>query len=282
MMTLAAGEAHAAFGEGRLYLERHVTGARHVEVQVLGDGQRAIHFGDRDCSVQRRYQKLIEEAPAPHISQTLRTALHEAAIGYAGALGYRGLGTVEFLLDGDRGEFYFLEMNARIQVEHPVTETISGIDLVAEQIAVAEGAPLRLSQSDVRLDGHAIECRLNAEDPRRDFRACPGVVEAVDFPSGPGIRVDTAIEAGTNVPPFYDSLLAKIIARAPTRAEALAALRRALSGTRIVGVATNRDLHMAILEDGEFIAGGMDTGYLARFLARDFLAGGRERAAGGA
>jgi acetyl-CoA carboxylase, biotin carboxylase subunit len=262
----AIAEAGAAFGDARVYLERYVQPGRHVEVQLLGDGERVIHLGDRDCSVQRRYQKLLEEAPAPRLGDGLRAEIQGAAVAFGELLGYRGLGTVEFLVDAERGRFWFLEMNARIQVEHPVTEAICGLDLVAEQIAVAEGRPLRLAQGDVRLAGHAIECRINAEDPADGFRPSPGTVTRAAFPAGPGIRVDTYLQAGSAVPAGYDSLLAKVIASGRDRAEALDRLRRALARCEIAGVATTLPLHAALTAQPEFARGGVDTGYLARFL----------------
>ena len=266
-MELASAEAGAAFGDARVYLERFIASGRHVEVQVLGDGKgRVIHLGERDCSVQRRYQKLIEETPAPGLSQALRDALHAAAVRFSERLSYRGAGTVEFLVDREREAFYFLEMNARIQVEHPVTEAITGVDLVAEQIAIANGEGLRLKQSDVRRDGCAIECRVNAEDPANDFRPSPGLVLDASWPAGEGIRVDTHIVSGARVPPFYDSLMAKIIAHAGDRAAALTKLREAIASTRITGVSTNLSFHTDVLSDPEFQAGGVDTGYLARRL----------------
>jgi acetyl-CoA carboxylase biotin carboxylase subunit len=234
-------------------------------VQVLGDGNgNVIHLGERDCSVQRRYQKLIEETPAPHLSDSLRTALHEAAVRFAKRLSYRGAGTVEFLVDQERGTFYFLEMNARIQVEHPVTEAITGVDLIAEQIAIADGSGLRLAQSAIRQNGCAIECRVNAEDPSHDFRPSPGVVRTVAWPTGEGIRVDTHIASGSRVPPFYDSLMAKIIAHGPDRRTALARLAQAIASTRLEGVATNLAFHATVLDDADFQRGGVDTGFLAR------------------
>ena len=266
-VELASAEAGAAFGDARVYLERFIASGRHVEVQVLGDGKgRVIHLGERDCSVQRRYQKLIEETPAPGLSQALRDALHAAAVRFSERLSYRGAGTVEFLVDREREAFYFLEMNARIQVEHPVTEAITGVDLVAEQIAIANGEGLRLKQSDVRRDGCAIECRVNAEDPANDFRPSPGLVLDASWPAGEGIRVDTHIVSGARVPPFYDSLMAKIIAHAGDRAAALTKLREAIASTRITGVSTNLSFHTDVLSDPEFQAGGVDTGYLARRL----------------
>ncbi len=274
-MELASSEAGAAFGDARVYLERFVTPGRHIEVQVLGDGAgRVIHLGERDCSVQRRYQKLIEETPAPGLAASLLQRIEEAAVRFAERLAYRGAGTVEFLVDGERGEFYFLEMNARIQVEHPVTEAVTGVDLVAEQIAIAGGEGLRLGQRDVRPSGCAIECRVNAEDPAQDFAPSPGRVTEVSWPGGPGIRVDTHIEGGSRVPPFYDSLLAKIIAHGADRAAALARLRQAIAATRLAGVASNLTFLAAVLADERFQAGGVDTGFVARLLER---AGGSER-----
>ena len=267
---LARAEAHAAFGDARLYLERLVQSGRHVEVQLLGDGHDVIHLGDRDCSIQRRYQKLIEEAPAPLVPPKLRDAMQAAAVRFGRHLEYRGLGTVEFLLDPARQEFYFLEMNARIQVEHPVTEAITGLDLVAEQIAVAEEQPLRLKQADVRLTGHAIECRINAEDISRDFRPSPGQVLSACFPAGSDIRVDTHIEAGSSVPPFYDSLLSKVIASGADRDASLAHMRTALAAYDLQGVATNVALHATLLEQPAVTHGGVDTGYLPRFLQSSF------------
>ena len=268
-MELAAAEAGAAFGDARVYLERFVSSGRHVEVQVLGDGNgRVIQLGERDCSVQRRYQKLVEETPAPGLSADLRSALHAAAIRFAERLSYRGAGTVEFLVDRERDTFYFLEMNARIQVEHPVTEAVTGVDLVAEQIAIAGGAGLRLQQADIQLRGCAIECRVNAEDPANDFRPSPGLVREVSWPSGEGIRVDTHIAAGSRVPPFYDSLMAKIIAHAPDRNSAVARLRDAIDATRLVGIHTNLPFHQLVLANAEFQAGGFDTGLVARLTER--------------
>jgi acetyl-CoA carboxylase biotin carboxylase subunit len=266
-LELAAAEAGAAFGDARVYLERYVASGRHVEVQVLGDGAgQVIHLGERDCSTQRRYQKLVEETPAPGLSAGLRAGLHAAAVRFAQRLAYRGAGTVEFLVDKQRDSFYFLEMNARIQVEHPVTEAVTGVDLIAEQIAIAGGSGLRLAQADIRIDGCAVECRINAEDPDHDFRPSPGQVVAVDWPVQEGIRVDTHIAAGSRIPPYYDSLMAKIIAHAPDRAGAIGRLREALAATRLTGVHSNLAFQERVLASAEFQAGGFDTGFVARLL----------------
>ena len=264
-VELASAEAAAAFGDPRVYLERYVSSGRHVELQVLGDGHgEVIHLGERDCSVQRRYQKLIEEPPAVGLSKRLLDELREAGVRFAQRLKYRGAGTVEFLVDCDRDCFYFLEMNSRIQVEHPVTEMVTGYDLVAEQIAIANGEGLRMRQSDVTLRGHAIECRINAEDPSQDFRPSPGLVRVAEWPTGEGVRVDTYIESGARVPPFYDSLMGKLIVHGSDRHAALALLEQALAATRIEGVATNIDFHRKVLGNAEFRTGGVDTGFVTR------------------
>jgi acetyl-CoA carboxylase biotin carboxylase subunit len=265
-LDIATSEAAAAFGDPRVYLERFVASGRHVEVQVLGDGTRAVALGDRDCSVQRRYQKLFEEAPAPQLSDGVRAEMAAAALALAEHLHYRGLGTVELLYDRERDTFYFLEMNARIQVEHPVTEMVIGLDLVAEQLAVAEGLPLRLRQEDVVLSGHAVECRINAEDWAHGFRPSPGRIDRVVLPAGEGIRVDTHVQGGSVVPPYYDSLLAKLIVHGRDRADALARARAALDLLRIQGVTTTVPVHQALLADPEFAAGGVDTAFFERFL----------------
>ena len=268
-LDLARNEAEAAFGDSRVYIERLVTSGRHVEVQIVADGEKVLHAGERDCSVQRRYQKLIEEAPAPNLSETLRDALHAAAVRFARHIRYRSLGTVEFLVDTERDSFYFLEMNARIQVEHPVTEAIAGLDLVGLQLSLAEGQPLSLDQDDIQLDGHAIECRLNAEDVANDFRPSPGQVTEAWFPALAGLRVDTHIQVGSSIPPFYDSMIAKLIAHGRTRADALATLSTALAVLKLEGVSTNAPLHRRILSDTHFRAGGVDTAWLPQFLNRE-------------
>jgi acetyl-CoA carboxylase, biotin carboxylase subunit len=266
LFDLASAEALAAFGDGRVYVECFVIQGRHVEVQVLGDGVEVIHLGDRDCSVQRRYQKVIEEAPAPHLPDAMRQALHAAAIRFSKHIGYRSLGTIEFLVDIERSSFYFLEMNARIQVEHPVTEMITGLDLVAEQIAIANGDKLRLAQSDVQFSGHAIECRLNAEDTGNDFSPAPGRITHTNFPAWEGLRIDTHIEKGSLISPYYDSMIGKLIAFANTRDEARRMLDAALAQIQLDGIKTNISLHREILATSEFAEGGVDTGFLGRYL----------------
>ncbi len=272
VVALAIAEAEAAFGDPRVYIERFITQGRHIEVQLIGDGTNLVHAGERDCSVQRRYQKLVEETPAPGLSAGLRAKLHAAALAFGRALAYRGLGTVEFLVDADREDFFFLEMNARIQVEHPITEAVTGLDLVAEQIAIAEGLPLRLAQGDIGTNGHAIELRINAEDPAADFRPSPGRVTACVLPAGPGIRVDTHIEAGASVPPFYDSLLAKLIVHAADRAAAIDLAVSALQRFRVEGVKTNIAMHQAILQSDAFREGGVGTNWFGDFWRRTMLA----------
>src|SRR5205085_3109726 len=242
-MAMAAAEAEAAFGDGRLYVERFIASGRHVEVQVLGDGEGAIHLGDRDCSIQRRFQKLVEEAPAPGIPDDKREALRTAAVRLAEHLHYRGAGTVEFLVDAETFDYYFLEMNARIQVEHPVTEAVTGIDLVEQQLLIAGGEKLGLRQEMIALEGHAIEARINAEDWRRDFQPSPGVVSRALWPAGPGIRVDSHVAAGAMVPPLYDSLIGKIIVSGANREEAVARMRMALDALGIKGIETTAGLH---------------------------------------
>jgi acetyl-CoA carboxylase biotin carboxylase subunit len=260
-LDLAMAEAQAAFGDSRVYVERFIAQGRHIEVQVLGDGHRVVHLGTRDCSIQRRFQKLVEEAPAPGLPLEAQQALTRAAVRLAEYLRYRGAGTVEFLVDAKTFEFYFLEMNARIQVEHPVTEAVTGIDLVEQQLLIAEGQPLALTQEAVRVNGHAIEVRINAEDWLQDFRPSPGWVTQARWPVGEGIRVDTHIEAGCRVPPFYDSLIGKLIVSGASRAAGISRLRTALQVMDIRGVATTVDLHRHIVSDPRFVSGCVDTGF---------------------
>jgi acetyl-CoA carboxylase biotin carboxylase subunit len=253
--------AQATFRDGRVYLERFLAGARHVEVQVLCDAYgNGVHLGERDCSVQRRHQKLIEETPCTRLSPTARAAIGAAAVRAALAIGYTGAGTLEFLYEDaadQDGSFYFMEMNARIQVEHPVTEMVTGIDLVAEQIRIAAGQPLRLAQDDVRPTGAAIECRINAEDPARDFAPTPGVLERLELPGGPWTRTDSGYAAGGRVGPHYDPLIAKVIVWAPDRAQALSRMDRALREVRVrgKGMACTAEFHRAVLRHPAFRAG---------------------------
>jgi acetyl-CoA carboxylase biotin carboxylase subunit len=258
-VDIAMAEALAAFGDPRIYIERYIAEGRHVEVQVLGDGNRVIHLGTRDCSIQRRFQKLVEEAPAPGIPGEKRAALHAAAMTLAERLRYRGAGTVEFLVDAKSWEFYFLEMNARIQVEHPVTEVVTGVDLIEQQLLIADDQPLALSQDQVASHGHAIEVRINAEDWLADFRPSPGRVTAARWPAGKSIRVDTHICSGEVVPPYYDSLLGKVIVAGIDRAAAVRRLREALGALEIVGVKSTADLHRAIVADPRFVDANVTT-----------------------
>lgn len=261
---VARAEAEAAFGNGDIYLEKLILEPRHIEFQILGDNHgNVVHLGERDCSIQRRHQKLIEESPSPAVSPELRERMGEAAVRGARGARYVSAGTVEFLLDS-RGDFYFMEMNTRIQVEHPVTELVTGVDLVKEQIRIAAGERLGIEQAKLDLRGHAIECRINAEDPERDFAPCPGTVSEFYVPGGPGIRVDTHVYSGYVIPPHYDSMIAKLLAHGNTREEAIARMRRALEEFVIVGVATTISFHTAMMHDPDFITGTFDTGTLAR------------------
>jgi acetyl-CoA carboxylase biotin carboxylase subunit len=250
----ARGEAASVFGDPTVYLERFVQHARHVEVQILGDGSSFIHLGDRDCSMQRRSQKIIEEAPAPDLPDAVRQKIRESSVELARECGYSGAGTVEFLYDPVNHEAAFIEMNTRIQVEHPITEQITGVDLVREQLLIASTGSMSVRQDEVRFSGHAIECRINAEDPEHHFFPSPGLIKAIEWPTGEGIRVDTGVEAGSVVSPYYDSLLAKLIVHAPDREAAIAAMLKALDGTRIEGVKTTIPVHKMLLARPEFAA----------------------------
>ena len=262
--NLARQEALAAFGSDQVYIEKYLARPRHIEIQIMGDTHgKVMHLCERDCSVQRRHQKLIEEAPSPVVDQTLRQDIGDSAVKLAEVIGYVGAGTIEFLLDAD-GSFYFMEMNTRIQVEHPVTEMCTNFDLVKEQIAVAAGAPLSFVMNGHRLRGHAIECRVNAEDPSRNFQPSPGVITAYHPPGGPGVRVDTHIYAGYTVPPYYDSLLAKVIVHGNTRTEALARMRQALDSFIIEGVTTTIPFLSRVMRHPDFVAGKVDTKFLER------------------
>ncbi|MBD3349388.1 MAG: acetyl-CoA carboxylase biotin carboxylase subunit [Candidatus Eisenbacteria bacterium] len=263
-LNVASAESKAAFGSGDLYIEKHLIGPRHVEFQILGDSLgNVVHLGERDCSIQRRHQKLIEESPSPAVTQDLRERMGGDAVRGCAAIGYVSAGTVEFLLD-DSGGYYFMEMNTRIQVEHPVTELVTGVDLVKEQIRIAAGEPLDIAQDHLHLRGHAVECRINAEDPDRDFAPFPGRITEYFVPGGPGIRVDTHLCAGCTISPHYDSMIAKLLAHGNTREEAIARMRRALDEFVIVGVPTTIPFHAKMMADPDFLSGRFDTGTLER------------------
>ena len=258
----ARSESVACFGSGEMYLEKLILNPRHIEFQILADSQgHVIQLGDRDCSIQRRNQKLLEESPSKALTPELRERMGAAAVAAARAAHYENAGTIEFVLDPE-GNFYFIEMNTRIQVEHPVTELVTGMDLVREQIRIAAGLPLSRTQEEVTLNGHAIECRINAEDPSNDFRPCPGKIDFVHLPGGCGVRVDTGLYTGYTLPPYYDSLMAKLIVHAPTRLDAIRRMRRALEELIIEGPANNTDLLHQIMHHPDFIRGNYNTGYL--------------------
>jgi acetyl-CoA carboxylase biotin carboxylase subunit len=265
----ASREALAAFGDGALYVERFLTRVRHIEVQILSDGRNVLHLGERDCSVQRRNQKLVEESPSPALAPEMRERIGEAAVRLCRHVGYTSAGTIECILDDASGEFFFMEMNTRVQVEHPVTELVTGVDIVKEQIRIAQGEPLRWRQEDVRWHGHAIECRINAEDPDAGFAPSPGVLGRVHWPGGPGIRVDTHVVPGYRVPPFYDSLLGKLLAWGVDREEALARMRRALDELELEGVRTTAAFHRALMDNPDFRRGDVHTRYVEEVLWKD-------------
>jgi acetyl-CoA carboxylase biotin carboxylase subunit len=266
-VNMTRAEAQAAFANPVVYLERYLEQPRHIEIQVLADGQKnAVFLGERDCSLQRRHQKVIEEAPAPDLPAKLREKVGERCVDACKKIGYRGAGTFEFLYE--EGEFFFIEMNTRIQVEHPVTEMITGVDIVQEQIHIASGEKLRLRQKDIQIRGHAIECRINAEDPYR-FTPSPGKITSYHPPGGPGIRVDSHVYQGYSVPPNYDSMVGKVIAYGATREQALARMRIALSEMVVEGIQTNLPLHRDLLNDTRFIRGGVSIHYLEQKLAQE-------------
>lgn len=261
---MAQKEAQMAFGDGTMYLEHFVRHPRHIEFQILADEYgNVIHLGERDCSIQRNHQKLIEESPCAAISPKLRKAMGKAAVKAAKAVGYTNAGTVEFLLE-KTGKFYFMEMNTRIQVEHPVTEWVTGIDLIKEQIRISSGQPLQLKQEDVRLSGHAIECRINAEDPSHNFRPSPGVIKELHFPGGNGVRIDSAIYNGYQIPAFYDSMLAKLIVHADTREEAVLKMRSALGEVIVEGIQTNINYLYDILGHSDYCSGEFDIEFIEK------------------
>jgi acetyl-CoA carboxylase biotin carboxylase subunit len=263
----AQAEAAAAFGHGEVYLERFVEHAHHVEVQVFGDGSRFLHLGERECSLQRRRQKILEEAPSPSISEQVREAMTTAAVRLAAEVSYRGAGTVEFLYDPDHHDFFFIEMNTRIQVEHPITEMVTGRDLVREQLSVAAGNPLSFTQEDVEVRGHSIELRLNAEDPAMQFMPSPGPLEVMRMPAGPFVRIDSGYEQGSAVSPYYDSLLAKVVVWDENRPRALARARRALDEVHIVGVQTTAPFLREVLDLPEVVEGRYHSTFLEAWMA---------------
>jgi acetyl-CoA carboxylase biotin carboxylase subunit len=264
--NIAQTEAKNAFGDETMYVEKFVENPRHIEFQILADAKgNVIHLGERDCSIQRRHQKVLEEAPSCIIGKELRQKMGEAAIKAAKAIGYKNAGTIEFLLD-KHGEYYFIEMNTRIQVEHPITEMVTGTDLIKEQINIAAGMPLTMKQEDVSIKGHAIECRINAENPEKSFRPCAGKIETFHLPGGPGIRIDTAVYQGYQVPPTYDSMIAKVIAYDETREQAIAKMKRVLGELIIHGIDTNIDFHFAMLNSDAFVKGDIDTGFIEKYI----------------
>ncbi len=267
----ASAEAHAAFGDGRIYAERFIPNARHIEVQIIGDAEGdVVHLFERDCSLQRRYQKMVEEAPSPVISNGLRKKICASAIRIAKAVNYQNAGTVEFIFDQDRGQFYFLEMNTRIQVEHPITEMVTGVDLVKEQIRIACGEPLSFSQKEVRVEGHAIECRINAESSTDGFRPCPGLITKWIPPEGQETRVDSHCYSGYFVPPFYDSLLAKLITKGDDRREAVDRMKEALTRFVVSGIETTIPFYQFMLKHPDYLEGKLNTRWVEDVLLRDY------------
>ena len=258
----ASREALAAFGDGRMYVERFLPRVRHIEIQVISDGRTVLHLGERDCSVQRRNQKLLEESPSPVLDPAVRERMTQAAVAVCRHVGYTSAGTIECIFDPDSGEFFFMEMNTRVQVEHPVTELVTGVDIVKEQIRIAQGQGLSLRQEDLRWHGHALECRINAEDPQALFAPCPGPLSLVEWPAGPGVRVDSHVQTGDVVPPYYDSLLGKVLTWGRDRQEAIARMERALAELRIEGVRTTAGFHRALLRDEGFLRGDVHTRYV--------------------
>ncbi len=269
MFKAAQGEAEAAFGNDGLYMEKFIKKPRHVEVQILADRSgNVVHLGERDCSVQRRHQKLLEESPSPAINTELRQKMGNAAIAAAKSIGYEGAGTVEFLVDNDN--FYFMEMNTRIQVEHPVTEMVTGVDLIAEQIKIASGANLEFKQDDIHLNGHAIECRINAEDPSHNFRPSPGKITGWLPPGGPGVRVDSHVYTGYEIPPFYDSLIGKLIVWGKDRNTAIKRMNRALNECAVTGIPTTINFHLTLLNKSKFKEGKIHTKYVEEELLPNY------------
>jgi acetyl-CoA carboxylase biotin carboxylase subunit len=271
MYRAAQGEAEAAFGNGGVYIERFVERPRHVEIQILADNfGNVVHLGERDCSIQRRHQKLLEEAPSSAVTPEIRAKMGAAAIAAAKSINYTGAGTVEFLLD-NQGNFYFMEMNTRIQVEHPVTEMVTGIDLIAEQIRIAQGYPLSFTQEQVVIKGHAIECRVNAEDPEHNFRPHPGKISGYLAPGGPGVRMDSHIYTDYEIPPYYDSLIGKLIVWGVDRDMAIKRMKRALRECAITGVPTTINFHQKVLENPAFLAGEVYTNFIEEMMNKNSI-----------
>ncbi len=264
--TDATREATAAFGDGAMYVEKFLPRIRHVEIQILSDGDTVLHLGERDCSTQRRNQKLVEESPSPSLDPQLRARIAESAVRLCRHVGYTSAGTIECIVDMDSGAFYFMEMNTRVQVEHPVTELVTGVDIVKAQIRLARGEPLGWTQDDVEFSGHAIECRINAEDPAQNFRPTPGLLSALRLPGGPGVRVDSHVYPGYRVPPYYDSLIAKLLTWGRNREEALSRMRRALDELHIEGVTTTAPFLRRLLDTDTFVAGQMHTRFVEHHL----------------
>lgn len=266
LFETAQQESKNAFGDPNMYLEKYIEHARHIEFQILADSYGTIvHLGERDCSIQRRHQKMLEEAPSAALSEELRVQMGEAAVKAAKAAGYINAGTIEFILD-DSKKFYFIEMNTRIQVEHGVTELVTGLDLIKEQIKIAAGEPLSFRQEDVKIRGHAIECRINAECPEKNFMPCPGRVEELHLPGGNGVRIDTALYTGYVIPPIYDSLIAKVLVWDHTRSEAIRKMDGVLEELVVEGISTNRDFLRTLLLEEDFLKGELDTGFVERLL----------------
>lgn len=265
-MSVAKEEAKMFFGNDEVYLEKLILGPHHVEIQIIADQMgNTVALGERDCSMQRRNQKVLEESPSPLMTPELRSAMQEAAVRAAKACGYYNAGTIEFLVDSDRN-FYFMEMNTRIQVEHPVTEWVTGVDLVQTQLLVAQGKPLPFTQKDIEVRGHAIECRINAENPDQDFRPSPGTIRSLHIPGGPGVRVDSAVYQGYTIPPYYDSMIAKLIVHAPTRHEAIMKMRWALAEFIVDGIDSNIDFQLRLIKNKDFETGSYDNSFLEKFL----------------
>jgi acetyl-CoA carboxylase biotin carboxylase subunit len=279
LLTAARREAEAAFGDGNVYLEKLLLDARHIEFQILADSHgNVIHLGERECSLQRRHQKLLEEAPSPFIDEDLRQKMGKVACKAAAAVDYLNAGTIEFLVDKDRN-FYFLEMNTRLQVEHPITELVTGVDIVKEQLRIARGRKLRQTQDDIQMNGWAIECRINAEDPTRNFIPSTGKLNQIILPTGPGVRVDTGVYPGFEISPYYDSLISKLICWGESRAEAILRMRRALEEYRVVGVKTNIPFHQSIMDSHRFMGGQYDTRFVEERFSMDAIEEGKENLA---